>query len=99
MIKIHKILWAMRPIISCTGSLMHPICVWTDSNFQQVTAGMSAYFKDSKVVKEELTTIYLPPGTVSPMVDVMSMYTNIKIHPTLDQISQYFNGNKKNTNI
>ena len=30
---------------------MQPIGVWTDSKFQQVVADMSAYLKDSKVLK------------------------------------------------
>ena len=36
---------------------MHPIGVWTDSKFQQVAADMTTYSKDSKVLKEQLTTI------------------------------------------
>ena len=43
MIKIHKTLWTMRPIISCTVGLMHPIGVWTGSKFQQVVASMPGY--------------------------------------------------------
>ena len=50
-IKIHKKLWSMRPIISLTGRLMHIIGVWTDSKFQHVAADMTAYFNYSKVLK------------------------------------------------
>ena len=51
MIKIHKTPRAMRPTIFYTGSLNHPIGVWTDSKFQQVVANMPDYFKDSNVLK------------------------------------------------
>ena len=84
----------MRPIISCTGILMHTIGVWTDSKFQQVTADMPAYFKYSKVLKHHLTTMELQPGTILLTVDATSVYTNIQTRPALNQIPQYFNGNK-----
>ena len=74
----------MRPIISCTGRLMHPIGVWTDSKFQQVEDEMPAYFKDSKVLKEQLTTMDLPPGTMLLTEDATSMDTNVKTCPALN---------------
>ena len=76
-IKTHKTPLTMTPIISCTGSLMHPIGVWTDSRFQQVAADIPAYFKDSKVLKEQLTTMELPPGIILFTADATSMYTYI----------------------
>ena len=51
MIKIHKTPGTMRPIISCTGSLMHTLGVSSKSKFRQMEADMIAYFKDSKVLK------------------------------------------------
>ena len=71
----------MRPIISCTGILMHPIGVWTDGKFQHVAADIPAYSKDSKVLKEQLTNMYIPPGTTLLTVDATSMYTNIQTRP------------------
>ena len=90
----HKTKWAMRPIIFFTGSLMYPIGVWADNKFQQVLADTPAYFKDSKVLKEQLTTTELPSGTMLLTADAMSMYTKIKNRPALKQIDKYFNGNK-----
>ena len=51
MVKMHKTPWSMRPIISCTGRLMHTIGVCTGSKFQQVVAYITAYLKNSKVLK------------------------------------------------
>ena len=42
MIKIHKTQWAIRPIISCTGSLMHTIGIRNDSKLKQVAADIPA---------------------------------------------------------
>ena len=78
MMKTHKTLWTMRPTISFTGSLMHPIGVWTDSKFQQVVADIPAYVKDSNVLKEKLATMYLPPGTMLLMVDANIIYKKIQ---------------------
>ena len=84
----------MRPIISCTVSLMYPISVWTDSKFQQVEADMPAYFMYSKALKEQLTTMDLTSIIMLITADVTSMYTNIQTRPALNQIVQYLNGNK-----
>ena len=84
MIKIHKTPWDMRPIISFTGSLMHPIVVWTDSKLQHVAAYTTAYFKDSKVLKRKLTTIDLSPGIMLLTADANSMYTDIQTRPVLN---------------
>ena len=94
-IKIHKTSCAMIAIITCTGSLMHPIGVWNNSKFQEVAADIPAYFKDSNPLKEKLTTMDLLPGTMILTADAMSMYKNIHTCPALNQISQYFNANKK----
>ena len=73
---------------------MHTIGVWTDSKFRHVVSNILAYFKDSTVLKDQLTTMDLPPVTILLMADTTIMYTNIQNHPALNQISQYFNVNK-----
>ena len=94
MIKIHKTQCTMGLLISCTGNLMHPIGVWTDSNLQHVVDDMISYFKYSKVPKEQLTTMDLTTVTMLNTTYKTSMYTNIQTCPSLNQISQYFNGKK-----
>ena len=84
----------MRPIISCTGRLMHHIGLWTYSKFQEVAAEIPDYFRDSKILKLQLSIMYLPPGTMLLTAGATSMYKNIYNRPDLNQISQYFNGNK-----
>ena len=94
MIKIHMTLWAMRPIISCTDRLIHPISVWNDSNYQRVATDIPDYFKDSKVLKEQLTTTDLPPVTMLLTSYATSMYTDIQTCPDLNQIAKYLYDNK-----
>ena len=55
---------------------------------------MSAYLNDSKFMKEQLTAMYRSPRTMIPTADSTIMYTDIQTCPTLNQIAQYFNGNK-----
>ena len=55
---------------------------------------MLTYFNNSKVLKEQLTNMDLPPGTMLTTVDVTSMYIHIQTGRALNQISQYFNRNK-----
>ena len=78
----------MIPIISFTDSLMHPIGV------QQVVSDILAYFKDSTVLKDQLTTMDLPPVTILLMADTTIMYSKIDNSPALNQLSQYFNVHK-----
>ena len=94
MFKIHNTPWSVRPIILCTDSLVHPTGVCTYNKFQPVASVMIAYFKYSKFFKEQITTMDLPTGTMLLTADATSMYTNIQTHPKLNQMAQYFNGNK-----
>ena len=55
---------------------------------------MPDYFKDSKVMKEQLITMDLPSQTMLLLADSTSMYKNIQTRPEMNQIAQYFNGNK-----
>ena len=55
---------------------------------------MPDYFKDSKVMKEQLITMDLPSQTMLLLADSTSMYKNIQTRTALNQISQYVNGNK-----
>ena len=63
---------------------MHHIGAWTDSKFQKLVYGMPDFFKYSKIMKVQLTGIYLPPVTMLRMVDATSMYKNNQIFPTLN---------------
>ena len=55
---------------------------------------MPAYFKDSKLLKQQLATMDLPPRTMLLMADATSMYKNTQTSPKMNQIAQYVNGNK-----
>ena len=74
-IKNHKTLWTMRPIISYTDSLIHPIVVCIGSKFQQLEADMPSYFKEPKLRKEKLTTIELPPRTIDVNYRVITLFS------------------------
>ena len=46
-IKLHKKPLATRPIVSYSGSLLHPLGVWIDDKLQNVVKHQPAYFKSS----------------------------------------------------
>ena len=43
---------------------MHPIVLWNDSKFQKVVSDMPAYFKNLKVLKEQLATMDQLPVSI-----------------------------------
>jgi hypothetical protein len=66
-----------RPIVSCPGSILHPLGLWIDKRLQPVAASQPSYFKNSFALREELLQMELPPNAVLFTADAISMYTNI----------------------
>jgi hypothetical protein len=66
-----------RPIVSCPGSLLHPLGLWIDRQLQPVAACQPSYFKNSYALREELLQMELPPNAVLFTADATSMYTTI----------------------
>ena len=89
LMKVHKNPLRTRPIVSCSGSLLHALGVWIDIKFQTVAAKQKTYFKSSFDLKKELLQLHLPPGAKLFTADAVSMYTNIQTAPALREIAQY----------
>jgi len=66
-----------RPIVSCPGSLLHPLGVWIDSKLQPLAKIQRSYFKNSFVLRQQLVELVLPPNARLFTADAVSMYTNI----------------------
>ena len=86
---VHKTPLRSRPIVSCSGSLLHALGVWIDTKFQLVAAKQHTYFKSSFDLKQELLQLHLPPGARFFVADAVSMYTNIQTAPALREIARY----------
>ena len=66
-----------RPIVSCPGSLLHPLGIWVDRKLQPVAQHQRSYFKNSFTLLQQLYELDLPPGARLFTADAKSMYTNI----------------------
>ena len=87
--KVHKTPWTTRPIVSCSGSLLHSLGVWVDRKLQSVARSQRSYLKSSHQLKELLIHITLPPNAVLFTADAVSMYTNIDTCQALREIATY----------
>lgn len=87
--KVHKTPWSTRPIVSCSGSLLHSLGIWVDRKLQSIVQQLPSYLKNTKDLKDELLQLDLPQGAQLFTVDAVSMYTNIETHTALRSIGQY----------
>ena len=87
--KVHKTPWTTRPIVSCSGSLLHSLGVWVDRKLQSVARSQRSYLKSSHQLKKLLIHITLPPNAVLFTADAVSMYTNIDTCQALREIATY----------
>ena len=78
-----------RPIVSCPGSLLHPIGIWVDSHLQKIAKVQRSYFRNSYDLKQALTQLDLPPNARLFTADAISMYTNIPTAQALAGIGRY----------
>ncbi len=77
-----------RPIVSCPGSLLHPLGIWVDSQLQKVAQIIPSYFSNSFELKQELLSLNLPPNARLFTADAISMYTNIPTSQALTDINE-----------
>ena len=61
--KVHKDPWATRPIVSCSGSLLHSLGLWVDSKLNAIAQTQRSYIKNSLTLKQRLLKLRLPPTT------------------------------------
>ena len=81
-LKVHKATngrpLTSRPIVSCPGSLLHPLGIWVDTQLQKVAQRQRSYFKSSFELKQQLLQLDIPPFRARLFTaDAVSMYTNI----------------------
>eukprot|EP00957_Ditylum_brightwellii_P117315 8947264-Ditylum_brightwellii.AAC.1 len=84
--KVHKDPWKTRPIVSCPGSLLYKLGIWTDFYLKQIAQDMPTYLHDSTTLKEKVTNLTFPPGCTLLTADITLMYTNIKTAPVLNEM-------------
>ena len=88
LMKVHKTPLKTRPVVSCSGSLLHPLGVWLDTVLQPISTSLPSFIASSYDLKEALQEIPgLPPNAKLFTADAVSMYTNIDTTSALNAIS------------
>jgi hypothetical protein len=88
--KIHKSPWKTRPIISCSGSILHGLGRWVDQELQRICNHLPFYLKSSIQLVDKLSLLgTLPPSAQLFTCDATAMYTNIDTSHALSTIAGF----------
>ena len=82
-----------RPIVSCPGSLLHPLGIWTDRKLQSLAKQQISYFCNSFDLRQELCSSQFPTTAQLFTADAVSMYTNIPTNTAIMFIARHLRKN------
>ena len=82
-----------RPIVSCPGSLLHPLGIWTDRKLQTLAKQQISYFRNSYDLRQELCSTDYPTTAQLFTADAVSMYTNIPTNTAIMLIARHIRKN------
>ena len=86
---LHKSPIKTRPVSSQCSSVSFSVGQWVDAQLQPIAQSFPSYFRDSFVLKKQLSELVLPPGTALFSMDATAMYTNIDSTACLEVLSEY----------
>ena len=97
LMKVHKTPIATRPIVSCSGTLLHSLGVWVDDKLQRIVTTQQSYFKSSATLKKQIITLDNLDESYYSLytADAQSMYTNIDTEKALHEISMYLHKHRQ----
>ena len=78
-----------RPIVSCPGSLLHPLDIWTDCKLQSLAKQEISYFRNSFDLSQDLCSSQYPTTAQLFTADAVSMYTNIPTNTAIMLIARH----------
>ena len=88
-LKIHKTPWETRPIVSCSGSLLHALGTWVDRKLQGIATSQPSYLQSSLAFKTLVQPLVLPLNAKLFTSDATSFYTNIPTTAALHEIASF----------
>ncbi len=90
LMKVHKKPLKTRPVVSCSGSLLHPMGVWLDTALQPIATSLPSFIASSYDLKEALNALPTLPQEAKLFTgDAVSMYTNIDTFYALSAIKNF----------
>ena len=85
----------MRPIVSCSGSLLYSLAVWVDRKLKVAAIAQALYIASSRDFKDHLVkNMPYPPNAQLFTADAVSYYTSINTHQALREIGNYLRANE-----
>ena len=92
LMKVHKTPLKTRPVVSCSGSLLHGLGIWLDTALQPIATSLPSFIGSSYDLKEALDSMPpLPPNSQLFTADAVSMYTNIDTYRAIGSIRSFLN--------
>ena len=96
LMKVHKTPLKTRPVVSCSGSLLHPLGVWLDTMLQPIATSLPSFIASSYDLKEALQEMPgLPSNAQLFTADAISMYTNIDTTSALEALSSFLRSSEE----
>ena len=78
-----------QQIVTCPGSLLHPLGIWTDHKLQTLAKQQVSYFCNSYDLRQDLCSTQYHPMVQLFTADAVSMYTNIPTNTIIMLIAKY----------
>ena len=82
-----------RPIVSCPGSLLHPLGIWTGRKLQSLAKQQISYFCNSFDLRQDFCSSQYPTTAQLFTADAVSMYTNIPTNTAIMLIARHLHKN------
>lgn len=91
LIKVHKIPWQTRPIVSVSGSLLFGLGKWLDRQLQPIIRTLPTYLSSSFTLKQDLDTMVGTNFTRMSLFtgDIVAMYPSIQIEDAFQKIATF----------